>query len=60
MNHPCTLEWRRKRQPVQGENVFYELRQYPVLPGQMDNWRRLLEEAMGFTKSLTETVKKHP
>jgi hypothetical protein len=24
--------------------VFYELRQYPVLPGQMDNWIKLFEE----------------
>ena len=24
--------------------MFYELRQYPVLPGQMDNWIKLFEE----------------
>ncbi len=24
--------------------MFYELRQYPVLPGQMDNWVKFFEE----------------
>ena len=28
----------------QGGNLFYELRQYPVLPDKMDEWVKLLED----------------